>query len=225
MRGPPRGPGQGLVPATEHEDRVGGCPVPPASLGAGSELRTRGRAPWQARQQRIETERQDQPGQSRFIDALNTGSWWAGPGPGQAQSSRTDGRTAGWTPPCLLRPCRSHRPCPSTHRARAQGWSQRHAWGGGRAAHSGSRARSPPVTLGHQRVEHIEHEGHQGCHGAQNKVPEAALIWGGGAAWRGAHPVLGPPGTPGRRPLGHRLLRGLQLLPNPGSLQCAEGRW
>lgn len=33
---------------------------------------------------------------------------------------------------------------------------------------------------------------------------------------------MGPPGTQGHRPLGYRFLLGLQLLPNPGSLQCAE---
>lgn len=93
---------------------------------------------------------------------------------------------------------------------------------GGPAHSSCLQASSSPATLGYQRIEHVEHEGHQCCHGAQNKVPEAALIWCGRATWRGAHPVLGPPGTQGCGPLGYRLLLGLQLLPNPGSLQCAE---
>lgn len=93
---------------------------------------------------------------------------------------------------------------------------------GGPAHSSCLQTSSSPATLGYQRIEHVEHEGHQSCHGAQNKVPEAALIWCGRATWWGAHPVLGPPGTKGRRPLGYWLLLGLQLLPNPGSLQCAE---
>lgn len=83
-------------------------------------------------------------------------------------------------------------------------------------------ASSSPATLGYQRIEHVEHEGHQSCYGAQNKVPKAALIWCGRAAWRGAHPVLGPPGTQGPRPFRYRLFLGLQLLPNPGSLWCVE---
>lgn len=132
----------------------------------------------------------------------------------------------------MLCPCRSHiaRPVPpDAHtEAQAQSWSppQRQALPGGQAggpAHSSClQASSSPATLGYQRIEHVEHEGHQSCHGAQNKVPEAALIWCGRATWWGAHPVLGPPGTQGHRPLGYRFLLGLQLLPNPGSLQCAE---
>lgn len=77
---------------------------------------------------------------------------------------------------------------------------------------------SSPATLGYQGIEHVEHKGHQSCHSAQDKVPEAALIWCGRATWWGAHPVLGPPGTQGPRPLRYQLLLGLELLPNPGSL-------
>ena len=130
--------------------------------------------------------------------------------------------------PC---PCRSHRPHflpPDAHtEAQTRSWSPTEAGmpGGqadGPAHRSCLQASSSPAILGHQRIEHVEHEGHQSCHGAQNKVPEAALIWCGRATWRGAHPVLGPPGTQGRSPLRYWLLLGLQLLPNPGSLQCAE---
>lgn len=81
---------------------------------------------------------------------------------------------------------------------------------------------SSPVTLGYQRIEHVEHKGHQSCHGAQDKVPKAALVWCGRATWRGAHPVLGPPWTQGPRPFRHQLLLGLELLPNPGSLRYVE---
>lgn len=78
------------------------------------------------------------------------------------------------------------------------------------------------MTLGYQRIEHVEHKGHQSCHGAQDKVPKAALVWCGRATWRGAHPVLGPPWTQGPRPFRHQLLLGLELLPNPGSLWYVE---
>lgn len=182
----------------------------------------------------IETERRDQPEQSHFINTLNTGSCLGRAKPqAKGRSSRTNGQTAGRdTHPKMLCPCRSHSPHPlpsDAHtEAQAQSWSppQRQAWPGGqvgRPAHSSClQASSSPGTLGYQRIEHVEHEGHQSCHGAQNKVSETALVWCGRATWRGAHPVLGPPGTQGRRPLGYRLLLGLQLLPNPGSLRHAE---
>lgn len=172
------------------------------------------------------TQRQDQPGQSRFINTFSTGS--SGWGQARPRSEQQDGRQLDGHPPAFALPLQEPQTPlpPDTHsEARAQTGRQRRACLVSRQVGSSQQlpeASSSPATLGHQRIEHVEHEGHQGCHGAQNKVPEAALIWGGGAAWRGAHPVLGPPGTPGRRPLGHRLVRGLQLLPNPGSLQCAE---
>lgn len=132
----------------------------------------------------------------------------------------------------MLCPGRSHSPHPhppDAHtEAQAQSWSppQRQALPDGQAggpAHSCClQSSSSPATLGYQRIEHVEHEGHQSCHGTQNKVPEAALIWCGRATWWGAHPVLGPPGTQGHRPLRYWFLLGLQLLPNPGSLQCVE---
>lgn len=81
---------------------------------------------------------------------------------------------------------------------------------------------SSPATLRYQRIEYVEHKGHQSRHGTQDKVSEAALVWCGRATWWGPHPVLGPPRTERPRPLGHHLLLGLELLPNPGSLWYVE---
>lgn len=102
----------------------------------------------------------------------------------------------------------------------------RQAWPGRKAdgpAHSRClQVSSSPATLRYQRIEYVEHKGHQSRHGTQDKVSEAALVWCGRASWWGAYPVLGPPRTQRPRPLRHQLLLGLELLPNPGSLWYVE---
>lgn len=194
---------------------------------------TQGRAPGQAQIAAALRQRDEiGPEQSRFINTLNTGSCLGRAKPqAKGQSSRTNGQTAGRIPtlgcsapagatvPTLSSQMHILRPKPRVVPTTDAGM----AWQAGRWPHSSClQVSSSPATLGYQRIEHVEHEGHQSCHGAQNKVPEAALVWCGRATWRGAHPVLGPPGTQGRRPLRYWLLLGLQLLPNPGSLWCVE---
>lgn len=194
---------------------------------------TQGRAPRQAQTAAALRQRDEiGPEQSSFINTLNTRNCLDRAKPQvKGRSSRTNGQTAGRdTHPGMLCPCKSHSPHPVPSEAPTEPQVSPHHRGRhglvgkvGVPAHSSCLpVSSSPRALGYQRIEHVEHKGHQSCHGAQNKVSETALVWCGRATWRGAHPVLGPPGTQRRRPLGYRLFLGLQLLPNPGSLRCAE---
>lgn len=75
--GPPRGPGQGLVPATEYEDRGWGLPSMPPGIPGVLALSpgTQGRAPRQAQTAAALRQRDEiGPEQSRFINTLNTRS-------------------------------------------------------------------------------------------------------------------------------------------------------
>lgn len=95
--GPPRGPGQGLVPATEYEDRGWGLPgILPGIPGVLAQSPgTQGRVPRQA-QIAAALRQRDKigPEQSHFINTLNTGSCLGRAKPqAKGQSSRTHRQT------------------------------------------------------------------------------------------------------------------------------------
>lgn len=104
----------------------------------------------------------------------------------------------------MLCPCKSHSPNPvpseeSTEPQVSPSPQRQASLAGkvGRPAHSSCLPMSSsPGALGYQRIEHVEHKGHQSCHGAQNKVSETALVWCGRAITGGGPPSLGAPRDP-----------------------------